>query len=191
MINPVGIYLETERLALRRFTGDDADLLIELDGDPAVMRYLTGGEPTAPEVVRQDHLPNILAGDEKSGGNFGRFAAHEKDSGAFISWFILRPEPGGPQDEVELGDRLRQAAWGHGYATEGARALLGKAFTELGVRLVWAEMLSVNHGPRNVSEKLSMTLVDTIPAPPDMQMIQGSEQGGVRYEIDEEQWKQR
>ncbi len=28
-------YLETERLALRRFTADDADLLIELDSDPA------------------------------------------------------------------------------------------------------------------------------------------------------------
>jgi len=91
----VDTYLETERLALRRFTADDADLLIELDSDPAVMRYLTGGEPTAPEVVRERDLPNILAGYEKWGGNFGLFAAHEKDSGAFIGWFILRPEPGG------------------------------------------------------------------------------------------------
>jgi len=142
----VDTYLETERLALRRFTADDADLLIELDSDPAVMRYLTGGEPTAPEVVRERDLPNILAGYEKWGGNFGLFAAHEKDSGAFIGWFILRPEPGGPLDEVELGYRLRQAAWGNGYATEGSRALLGEAFTELGVRLVWAETMSVNHG---------------------------------------------
>ncbi len=43
----VDAYLGTECLALRRFTADDADLLIELDSDPAVMRYLTGGEPTA------------------------------------------------------------------------------------------------------------------------------------------------
>ena len=50
-------YLETERLALRRFTADEADLLIELDSDPAVMRYLTGGEPTAPEVVRDARHP--------------------------------------------------------------------------------------------------------------------------------------
>ncbi|MEO6997941.1 MAG: GNAT family N-acetyltransferase [Terracoccus sp.] len=183
-------YLETERLALRRFTGDDADLLIELDSDPAVMRYLTGGEPTAPAVVRKRHLPNILAGYEKWGGNFGLFAAHEKD-GAFIGWFILRPEPGGPPDEVELGYRLRQAAWGNGYATEGAQALLGKAFTELGVRVVWAETMSVNRGSRNVSEKLEMTLVDTIATPPDMQMIEGSEHGGVRYEITSEQWTRR
>ncbi len=187
----VDTLLETERLALRRFTADDADLLIELDSDPAVMRYLTGGEPTAPEVVRERDLPSVLAGYEKWGGNFGLFAAHEKDSGAFIGWFILRPEPGAPLDEVELGYRLRQATWGMGYATEGSRALLGKAFTELGVRLVWAETMFVNHASRRVMEKLGMTVADTLPTPDDMQMIEGSEHGGVRYEIAKEQWEQR
>ncbi|MFD9123469.1 GNAT family N-acetyltransferase [Kitasatospora sp. NPDC059571] len=185
------IYLETERLALRRFTADDADLLIELDSDPAVMRYLTGGRPTAPEVVRERHLPNILAGYEKWGGDLGLFAAHTKDDGAFIGWFILRPEPEGSRDDVELGYRLRQAAWGRGHATEGARALLGKAFTELGVRTVWAETMSVNHASRNIMEKLDMMLTDTVPVPSDMQMIDGAEHGGVRYEITRDQWAQR
>ncbi|GAA4988391.1 GNAT family N-acetyltransferase [Kitasatospora paranensis] len=183
-------YLETERLALRRFTADDADLLIELDGDPAVMRYLTGGIPTAPEVVRERHLPNILAGYEKWGGDLGLFAAHEKDSGAFIGWFILRPEPEGPLDEVELGYRLRQSAWGRGYATEGSRALLGKAFTELGVHTVWAETMSVNHRSQHIMRKLDMTLAASIPVPADMAMIEGSEHGGVRYEITKDQWEQ-
>ena len=41
------VYLETERLRLRRFTADDADLLVELDSDPAVMRYITGGRADA------------------------------------------------------------------------------------------------------------------------------------------------
>ncbi|MFD5813174.1 GNAT family N-acetyltransferase [Streptomyces sp. NPDC127038] len=184
-------YLETERLALRRFTADDADLLIELDSDPAVMRYLTGGEPTEPQIVRDLYLPNILAGYERWGGDLGLFAAHEKDGGAFIGWFILRPERDGPLDEVELGYRLRQAAWGRGYATEGSRALLGKAFTQLGVRLVWAETMTVNHGSRNIMKKLDMTHTDTIPTPPDMEKVEGSEQGGVRYEITKEQWEGR
>ena len=182
-------YLETERLVLRRFTADDADLLIELDSDPAVMRYLSGGVPTAPEVIRERQLPNILAGYEKWGGKLGLFAAHEKDGGAFIGWFILRPESPGPLDEVELGYRLRQAAWGNGYGTEGSRALLGKAFTELGVRMVWADTMTVNRKSRHVMEKLDMTLARTIPVPPDMQMIEGSEHGGVRYEITKEQWE--
>lgn len=184
-------YLATDRLTLRPFTADEADLLIELDSDPAVMRYLTGGNPTAPELVRERYLPNILAGYEKWDGDLGLFAAHEKDGSAFIGWFILRPEPEGPLDEVELGYRLRQAAWGKGYATEGSRALLGKAFTELGVRMVWAETMSVNHGSRNIMEKLEMTLADTIPTPSDMEMIEGSEHGGVRYEITKEQWERQ
>ncbi|KIF77873.1 GCN5 family acetyltransferase [Streptomyces sp. 150FB] len=183
-------YLETERLTLRHFTADDADLLIELDSDAAVMRYLTGGDPTAPEIVRERHLPGIIAGYERWGGDLGLFAAHEKDGGAFVGWFCLRPERQGPLDEVELGYRLRQAAWGKGYATEGSRALLRKAFTGLGVRMVWAETMAVNEGSRNIMQKLEMTLADTIPTPSDMEMIEGSEHGGVRYEITKEQWEQ-
>lgn len=191
MIHSVDTYLKTERLTLRRFTAEDADLLIELDSDAAVMRYLTGGSPTAPEIVRERHLPNIIAGYRKWGGGLGLFAAHEKESGAFIGWFCLRPEPQGPPDEAELGYRLRQAAWGKGYATEGSRALLVKAFTDLDVRVVWGETMVVNRGSRNVMEKLAMTLAETIPTPPDMEMVEGSEHGGVRYEITKEQWEQQ
>ncbi|MEO7754474.1 MAG: GNAT family N-acetyltransferase [Terracoccus sp.] len=182
-------YLETDRLALRRFTSSDADLLIELDSDPAVMRYISGGEPTAPEVIRERSLPNILAGYERWGGDLGLFAAEEKDSGTFVGWFILRPETGGPLDEVELGYRLRQSAWGRGYATEGSRALLAKAFTALGVRRVWADTMTVNDGSRNVLTKLGMSLVVTIPTPPDMQKVEGSERGGVHFEITADQWR--
>ena len=38
--------IETERLALRPITMDDVDLLVSLDSDPEVMRYLTGGKPS-------------------------------------------------------------------------------------------------------------------------------------------------
>ena len=179
-------YLETDRLTLRRFTAEDAGLLIELDSDPAVMRYLTGGKPTPPETIREQYLPNILAGYEKWGGDLGLLAAHEKDGGAFIGWFILRPKADGPLDEVELGYRLRQAAWGKGYASEGSRALLHKAFTDLGVRMVWAETMFVNTGSRNVMEKLGMKHVDTYF--PDLEPIEGSEHGEVRYELSAEQW---
>ncbi|MFG1607920.1 GNAT family N-acetyltransferase [Actinoplanes sp. NPDC049265] len=184
-------YLTTERLILHPFTGADADLLIELDSDPAVMRYLTGGEPTAPETIRERDLPSILAGYERTGGEFGVFAARTRDSGDFVGWFLLRPEREGPLDEVELGYRLRRAAWGKGYATEGSRALLTKAFTDLGVRVVWAETMSVNGGSRKVLEKVGMTVTETLETPDDMRMIEGAEDGGVRYEITREQWEQR
>jgi RimJ/RimL family protein N-acetyltransferase len=57
--------------------------------------------------------------------------------------------------------------------------------------MVWAETMAVNRGSRNVMEKLAMSLADTVPTPADMEMIEGSEHGGVRYEITEEQWQQR
>ena len=189
MIGSVDTYLETDRLTLRPFTADDAELLIELDSDPAVMRYLTGGVPTPPETIRERHLPNILAGLEKWEYRLGLFAAHEKAGGAFIGWFILRPKAEGPLDEVELGYRLRQDAWGNGYATEGSQAMARKAFTELGVRLVWAETMFVNRGSRNVMEKLGMRHVDTYF--PELEPIEGSEHGEVRYELTAEEWARR
>ena len=181
-------YLETERLALRPFVADEADLLIELDSDPAVMRYLSGGEPTPPEFVRELVLPSLLAAYERWGGRFGLFAAFERDGGAFVGWFCLRPEREGPLDEVELGYRLRQDAWGKGYATEVSRALLVKAFTELDVRVVWGETMALNLPSQKVMEKVGMTVATTVDTPEDMLMVEGAERGGFRYEITKEQW---
>ena len=46
-----GVFLETERLLLRRFTEADIPNLVELDGDPEVMRFINGGRPTPREEV--------------------------------------------------------------------------------------------------------------------------------------------
>ena len=182
--------MQTARLRLERFTEQDVDLLIELDSDPAVMRYLTGGEPeAAPEVMRERYIPGILAGYDKWDGKFGLFAARANDGDAFIGWFSLRPEPDGPTDEAELGYRLRREAWGNGYATELARALLAKAFTELDVRLVWGETMCVNRPSQKVMEKAGMTIAKSIPTPDDMLEVEDAELGGLRYEIAEQQWK--
>ena len=40
------VFLETERLVLRQFTMNDVDHLVELDGDPQVMHFITGGRTT-------------------------------------------------------------------------------------------------------------------------------------------------
>ena len=185
-------FVETDRLVLRQFTVDGADLLIELDSDPEVMRHLTGGEPTLPPaVVREQVIPNVLATYERWSGRFGLFAGYEKASGDFIGWFQLRPEREGPLDEVELGYRLRRAAWGKGYATEAARALLDKGFSELGLRVVWGETMAVNLASQKVMEHVGMSVVERIPTPEDMQGVEGAERGGFRFEITKEQWDRR
>jgi RimJ/RimL family protein N-acetyltransferase len=186
-VNP---YLRTERVELRRFRLDDADLLIELDSDPAVMRYLTGGEPTPPEVYR-DGMQSLLDGYDRWAGDFGLFAAYETGGGAFVGWFCLRPERDGPLDEAELGYRLRQAAWGRGLATEVSAALLVKAFDDLGVRMVWGETMALNRASQKVMEKVGMVVTQDLETPEDMLAVEGAELGGFRYEITKEQWEQQ
>jgi RimJ/RimL family protein N-acetyltransferase len=152
------IYLETERLILRRFTADDTDKLVALDSDPEVMRFLNGGTPTPREAIEGRILPGFLRSYEQAPG-FGVWAAIQKASGDFLGWLSLRPPDGGSADDVSLGYRLRRAAWGQGYATEGARALIRKGFTELGVRRVYATTYEYNLVSRRVMEKAGLTLV--------------------------------
>ncbi|MBT0993800.1 GNAT family N-acetyltransferase [Cellulomonas sp. DKR-3] len=182
-------YLETARVALRPFGADDADLLIELDSDPAVMRYLSGGEPTAAQDVRERVLPSVLAGYDRWAGAFGLFAGYETAGGAFVGWFCLRPEREGPLDEVELGYRLRRSAWGRGYATEVSSALVVKAFTDLGVRTVWGATMALNRASQHVMEKVGMTVTHHLETPEDMLGAEGAELGGYRYAITREQWE--
>lgn len=54
------VFLETERLILRRFTAADLDILVELDADPDVMFHITGGVPTSREETDEDVLPAFL-----------------------------------------------------------------------------------------------------------------------------------
>jgi RimJ/RimL family protein N-acetyltransferase len=181
----MAIVLETERLALREFTGDDADLLMELDSDPEVMRFISGGEPSPREYIEQQVLPTFLE-DYRRFPGFGIWAAETGD-GSFVGWFELRPANDSPPGEVVLGYRLRRAAWGHGYATEGSRALLHKGFDELGVTTVVAETMVVNTRSRRVMEKLGLSHRDTFFA--DMPPIPGSEHGDVRYSITLAEWQ--
>lgn len=183
------VCLETERLMLSRFTPKDVDLLVELDSDPGVMRYLTGGKPTPREVIASETLPRVLS-DYERGAGFGRWAAVEKATGAFIGWFGLRRRENTAPGEVELGYRLRRSAWGKGYATEGSRALIRKSFTELGVQRVVANTMTVNRASRRVMEKLGMAHVRTyfLDWP---EQIEGSEQGDVEYSLLKEDWERR
>jgi RimJ/RimL family protein N-acetyltransferase len=151
------LLLETERFVLRRFTEDDADNLYDLDSDPDVMRYLSGGTATPREVIEAEILPRFTRYDDRFPG-FGFWAAVDKASGDFLGWFGFRSTEEADARQASLGFRLRKAAWGQGYATEGARALLRLGFTELGVRRVVATTYEDNLASRRVMEKAGLTL---------------------------------
>jgi len=167
--------LTTARLALRAITTDDVDLIVDLDADPEVMRFINGGRPTPREEAAR-----IV---ERSQGH--RWVAFERDGGAFVGWFGLRPS--GPHQR-ELGYRLRRAFWGRGLAIEGSLALIELAFTQLAVRRVWAQTMTVNTASRAVMERCGMRYVRTFhlewPEP-----IAGTEHGDVEYELTAAEWE--
>jgi RimJ/RimL family protein N-acetyltransferase len=157
--------LESRRLTLRRLTEADLANLVELDSDPMVMRYLSGGTATPPDVIEREILPAFLRSYEPEG--FGVWAAVETSSGQFVGWIALRPTKHGADGEASLGYRLRRSAWGKGYATEGARVLIRRGFAELGARRVVATTYQDNRASRRVLEKLGMTLVRRYRMTPD------------------------
>jgi RimJ/RimL family protein N-acetyltransferase len=181
------IVLETRRLTLRQFTEDDVDNLFELNSDPAVMRYLTGGRPTPREALRDEIIPFHLAVYERL-DRLGTWAAESSATGEFLGWFHFRPGPGTDITNVDLGYRLHRSAWNTGYATEGSRALIHMGFTELGVERVFAHTMTVNVASRHVLEKCGLTLVRTTPyGGPDV--IEGSEHGEVEYALTRPEWE--
>jgi RimJ/RimL family protein N-acetyltransferase len=181
------VLLETARLVLRRFTAGDVDLLVDLDGDPEVMRFITGGLPTPREEIEREVLPAVLSRYDRGDG-YGFWAAVDKDSAEFVGWFHLRPAPNAPPDEPELGYRLRRAAWGRGLATEGARALIDHAFAALGARRVVAETMAVHVASRRVMEHAGMTLVREFRQEWPYR-IEGEELGDVEYAVTRAQWR--
>ena len=157
------IRLETPRLILREFTEADAGELFALDSDPEVMRYIGPYQLADVEAYRTLIRTNTIAYYARHPG-YGVWATVEKAGGAFLGWFLLRPaldyrfatEAGFRAGDVELGYRFRRAAWGKGYATEGARALVREAFTALGAACVVAAALVGNRASTRVMEKAGL-----------------------------------
>jgi RimJ/RimL family protein N-acetyltransferase len=185
----VHVFLETDRLLLRRFTADDVDLLVELDNDPDVMQYVNGGLPVPREEIVDETMPAFLSYYERFEG-YGFWAAIEKSSGRFLGWFHFRPnarDGDGPL-EPELGYRLHRDAWGRGFASEGSRALIDMGFERLGVERVHASTMAVNVGSRRVMEKVGMRFLREFHADWPMR-IPGDEPADVEYAIDRAQWE--
>src|ERR1035441_853663 len=120
------LILETERLTLRRLHPDDADAIFAVLGD----------------VIAMQHYPRRFArkdAEEWIERNLRRYAEHGhglyavvlKASGEVIGDCGLVTQQIEGRPELEVGYHLRRDQWGHGYATEAARACLDYAFREL------------------------------------------------------------
>lgn len=152
--NPVpSPWLETLRLELRDFVPEDVADLHRLDSDPRVMKYVNRGRPatreeTAAAIRRIVRYPRLYP-------DLGIWYATRRDTGAFIGWFSLKYA--GKSPDVEIGYRLLHDAWGHGYATEGASALLNFGFDELRLHRIIGVTDPGNDASQRVLRKVGMT----------------------------------
>ncbi|KYH43091.1 GNAT family N-acetyltransferase [Branchiibius sp. NY16-3462-2] len=175
--------LRTARLELRPMLPQHLPLMIELDSDPEVMRYLLGRARTAQEAA-EFWTPRCAEAHSEDRG-LGWFVGFAEDE--FVGRWDLTTPPEDPGADPEAGWRLRRKFWRRGLATEGATALFEHGFHTADVPRIWAETMAVNEGSRGVMRALGMRHIRTehrqweTPLP-------GSEQGEVIYEISAAEW---
>ena len=143
--------LDTERQRLYPLTEADLDDLVELDGDPEVRRLI---DPLG-QMIPDDPWERRSYEWERFVSAGGFYGARERVGNAFVGCFQLEEVPGDP-GQVELGFRLRRHAWGLGYATEGASALVRHALEVLGYRRVFAHSLHDNPASIRVLQKAGL-----------------------------------
>ncbi len=143
--------IETERLILHEFTLADAQLLVDLNSNPEVVKYLHE-LPTTLEVAQQV-LESVILPQYKL-YNHGRWAVHLKSNHEFIGWCGLKYVK--ERNEVDLGYRFFQQHWGRGYATETAKASIGYGFNTLNMQHIMAMAHVDNIGSQKVILKCGM-----------------------------------
>jgi RimJ/RimL family protein N-acetyltransferase len=142
--------LHTARLRLRPFNDTDANALFALHSSAHVLRYWDA--PPWSERVRAEKFITTSRQMAQEGTG-ARLAVAGVSDEAFIGWCSLtRWNPN--YRSASMGYCLDEAAWGHGYATEAARALLQWAFDTLDLNRVQAETDTRNAASARVLEKL-------------------------------------
>jgi RimJ/RimL family protein N-acetyltransferase len=144
--------IRTERLLLREWREQDRDAWAALNADPEVMRYFPSTHDRARSDDNFDRISSQLA--ERGWGLW----AVDLD-GEFLGFTGLSvPGFDAPfMPAVEIGWRFAAHAWGKGYATEAARAVLAHAFDQLALESL-VSMTAVDNAPsRRVMERIGMT----------------------------------
>ncbi len=146
--------LTTERLLLRRWRDTDRLPFQQLNADPRVMEFMPN--PLSPEAS-DELIARIEMHFERHG--FGPFAAELREDGSLLGFIGLHVPAfeASFMPAIEIGWRLSANYWNRGLATEGARAVIHQAFSELGLKSLVSFTVPENLRSRRVMEKLGMT----------------------------------
>jgi ribosomal-protein-alanine N-acetyltransferase len=144
----------TARLTLRPFTLDAVDEVHALWTDPDVRRFLWDNVVIARERA-EEMVRAIVAGFHRNGR--GMWLIHETSAAKPCGFcgFLPRKEP----DRAELIYGLAPGAWGRGYATESARAVMEYGFETLNLPKIAAAADVPNLASLRVLERLGMRFV--------------------------------
>lgn len=143
----------TARLLLRPRRMTEYEFCLAMDRDPKVTRFIPG--PWNDHLQHTRFLFDRI--ERRLGTGLGyRSILANHDEQTFLGWIMLIPWAGIGSD-IEIGWRLKRAAWGHGYATEAARAVVEHAFGVLDVDKIVADIHPGNLRSIRVAEKVGLT----------------------------------
>lgn len=160
------VICETERLNLRTWERGDGTRFKQLCNTPDVMKWLGGLQ--SERKLRED-----VAWFRECFEQFGftLWVIERKADGEFLGFCgldkLLYETPDHLLGEVEIGWRLREDAWGQGYATEGARVSLEFAFRVRNMERVISRAASGNEGSLRIMQKLGMWRAEDLERSPD------------------------
>ena len=149
--------LTTERFVLRPPTLDDLDAWHAIYVDAEEVWY---GAPRSSLDENRGKLERQIAHFADHG--FGMCAVDLTASGETVGAAGLQHLEGGP--EIEVGYRFLKTHWGHGYATESARASVAYGFDDLGLERIVAVALETNVASRRVLEKCGLSEIGLVHA---------------------------
>ncbi|WP_394205268.1 GNAT family N-acetyltransferase [Shewanella waksmanii] len=152
-------------LYFRQLEEADALLLHDLDQDPEVMRFITGGKTTSLEEIQEIMIPRMMSFTDviKGWGLWGVFSSQHKSRDSFLGWILIRPMgffTNQPKfNDLEIGWRFKRETWGRGIATRSAKYVL-KQCQQLGeFNYISAIAEPGNTASINVMEKLGLSFI--------------------------------
>jgi RimJ/RimL family protein N-acetyltransferase len=146
--------LLTARLALREYEEVDWQAVLAYQSDPRYLRYYAWS--TRDERAVREFIGRFIAQPRDEPRRDYQFAITLPDEASRLIGSCGVRVNDMDQREGNIGYELDPAYWGHGYATEAARAVLTFGFEGLGLHRFWADCVAENTSSVHVLEKLGM-----------------------------------